>query len=136
VAADNQSEQPMAQALVICDSVIDDVLTRKKSLIGIFSVIRAASFPVQHPNMSVYASLTNGRGEVQVTLRCVRVADDKEVFTAAGPVNFPDPTQVIELIFNLNRVPFETPGLYTFELLAQDNWLLEKRFSVEQLPTT
>jgi hypothetical protein len=134
VANQSQGEQPMAQALVICDSIIDDIGTRKKSLIGIFSVINAAVFPVQHPSMTVYASLTNGRGEVPVVLRCVRVEDDHEVLSLAGAVRFPDPNQVIDLVFNLKGVPFERPGLYTFELLSNEIPLLEKRFNVLELP--
>jgi len=124
----------MAQALVICDLIIDDINTRKKSLVGIFSVIRAKSFPVQHPAMTVFASLTNGNGEVPVVLRCVRIADEHEVLSVAGAVRFPDPNQVIDLVFNLNGVPFEQPGLYSFELLSDGNILLEKRFSVIELP--
>ena len=86
--------------------------------------------------MSVYASLTNGRGQLQLTLRCVRVTAEKEIFCAAGPINFPDPNQVVDMIFNLRGVPFEMPGLYTFELVCEGDLLLEKRFIVEQLKTT
>lgn len=84
--------------------------------------------------MTVYASLTNGRGEVPVVLRCVRVEDDHEVLSLAGAVRFPDPNQVIDLVFNLKGVPFERPGLYTFELLSNEIPLLEKRFNVLELP--
>jgi len=36
----------------------------------------------------------------------------------------------------LRGVPFEMPGLYTFELVCEGDLLLEKRFIVEQLKTT
>jgi hypothetical protein len=134
---DAQTEQPMAQALVICDQIIEEARTQKKSLIGIFNNVYASTFPVQHPKMCVYASLTNGRGRVKIELRGVRVgdegSDDKQILSVSGTIEFPDPNQVVEMVFNLNGVPFERPGLHTFELHCEGNLLLEKRFSVAEL---
>src|SRR5438046_3092720 len=75
-AMDAQIEQPMAQALVICDQIIEEAGTHKKSLIGIFNSIFASTFPIQYSKMCVYASLTNGRGRVKMELRGVHVADE------------------------------------------------------------
>src|SRR6266436_5278754 len=114
---DIRTEQPMAQALVICDQIIEEDRTQKKSLMGIFNIIWAATFPVQHPKMCVYASLTNGRGRMKMELRCIRVgderSDDKQILSVSGPIEFPDPNQVVEMVFNLNGVLFERPGLHT-----------------------
>ena len=137
MAMDEQSEQPMAQALVICDQIIEEAGTQKKSLIGIFNNIFASTFPVQHPKMCIYASLTNGRGRVKIELRGVRVgdegSDDKQFLSVSGTIAFPDPNQVVEMVFNLVGVPFERAGLHTFELHCEGNLLLEKRFNVTEL---
>lgn len=133
VAESKQSEQPMAQALLVCDHIIVEQGTNKKSLIGIFNTIASANFPMTHTRMSVFASLTNGRGSLPAMLRFVRVSDEKEIFSHKGQVEFPDPNQVIELVFNLVNTPFEEPGLYTFELLCDGDLLLEKRFNVAKL---
>jgi hypothetical protein len=137
---DPQTEQPMAQALVICDQIIEEAGTRKKSLVGVFNSIFASTFPVQHPKMCVYTSLTNGRGRLKIELRGVRVgeqgSEDKQFLSVSGTIEFPDPNQVVEMLFNLNGVTFERPGLHTFELYCEGNLLLEKRFSVTELKKT
>lgn len=127
----------MAQALVICDQILEEAGTHKKSLLGIFNNLYATAFPVQHPKMCVYASLTNGNGRMNLELRGVRVGDagaeDKQFLSVSGTIDFPDPNQVVEIVFNLNGVLFERPGLHGFELHCAGNLLLEKRFSVTEL---
>jgi len=40
--------KPSVQAFLVCDQVIEDSLTKKKSLIGIFTHLQAVVFPFQH----------------------------------------------------------------------------------------
>lgn len=127
------SEIPLAQALVVCDTVIEDKGSGKTSLIGIFNGIETGAFPVQINEICVYASLANGHGVSEITLRCVRVHDDRETFRTFGSIAFRDPNTVVELVFRLRGVPFPAPGLYAFELLCEGQLLLEKRFNVTQL---
>jgi hypothetical protein len=123
----------MAQALIICDQMIEEAKTGKKSLIGIFNNIFSATFPAQHPKMCVYASLTNGRGPGSVELRCVNVETGQTLFKFGGGIVFSDPNEVVEMNFNLNLVPLDAPGLHSLELWFEDELLLEKRFSVTKV---
>ena len=120
----------MAEALVICDQVITEAISNKKSLIGIFNALGAIKFPVQHPKLCIYAAMTNGRGTMQADIRCIRMDDNQQIMQAAGPLEFADPNQVVELVVTLNNLPFERPGLYTFELSCDGGLLMEKRFNV------
>ena len=124
------NEKPIAEALILCDEIITEAGTNKKSLIGTFNSIVSANFPMQHAKICVYAAMTNGQGEMTGELRCVRVDDQQEIFKAAGNVQFADPNQVVEMSFNFRNILFERPGLYTFELIAGEELLLEKRFHV------
>jgi hypothetical protein len=126
------SERPIVEALIICDEIINEAGTNKKSLIGTFNSIVSEQFPMQHPKICVYAAMTNGQGDMSGELRCVRVEDQEVIFKAVGRVQFADPNQVVEMSFNFRNIVFEHPGLYTFELLAGDEMLLEKRFHVVQ----
>ena len=65
------SDQPIPSgvAIVVCDLIIEDKLTSKKSLIGIFNQIGAQSFPYRHPQICVFVSLTEGRGQCAARLR-------------------------------------------------------------------
>lgn len=118
---------------MVCDHIIVEQGTNKKSLIGVFNNIGSTSFPVIHPQMSIFVAMTNGRGRLPTTLRFVRESDQKEIFSAAGEVLFPSPNDVVELVFNIVQAPFEEPGLYTFEVYCDDELVLEKRFQVAQL---
>ena len=124
------NERPIAEALIICDEIINEAGTNKKSLIGTFNSILSDQYPMQHAKICVYAAMTNGQGEMSGELRCMRVDDQQMIFKASGTVQFADPNQVVEMSFNFRNIVFERPGLYTFELLAADELLLEKRFHV------
>lgn len=126
-------EKPIGEAIVICDQIITEAGTNKKSLIGIFNGVASFAFPVQHPRLCVYCAMSNGRGSTTLDLRCIRVEDSAEIARISGSVNFPDPTAVIELVFNIINIPFERPGLYTFETSCEGEYLMEKRFNVVQL---
>ncbi|MFI5224022.1 MAG: DUF6941 family protein, partial [Nitrospirales bacterium] len=40
--------KPSVQAFLVCDQVIEDSVTKKKCLIGLFTHLQAVSFPFQH----------------------------------------------------------------------------------------
>ena len=48
--------KPHLNAMLICDTVITEVGTNKKSLIGLFENISASSFPA-YPSLSVFVNL-------------------------------------------------------------------------------
>jgi hypothetical protein len=51
--------KPSVQAFLVCDQVIEDSVTKKKSLIGLFTHLQAVSFPFQHSQMGLYFCLTD-----------------------------------------------------------------------------
>lgn len=121
---------PSGIAIVICDQVIEDKLTSKKSLIGIFNNIHAATFPCRHPQLSIFASLTEGRGSYAARLRIANQETDESVADMNGQIEFPDVNTVVELVFNLVGVVFPVPGLYAIEFYCDDALVLERRFHV------
>lgn len=126
---------PALLAVVICDTAIRDALTNKVSLIGLFSTIRAGSFPCRHPLMTIYVALTGGHGTQPMELRLVRAEDEQRVLSMSGTVDFVDPLQVYELIFEWRGVQFEKPGDYLIEVCcSQDSVPIgTRKFSVVQL---
>lgn len=119
-------------AMVICDMVIQDAKTNKKSLIGIFSQINAVKTPVRHPRLSVFVSLTEGNGHYPCELRCIRDDDGQMIMNAKGAVDFRGPHQVLELVFELNGPVFPAFGHYRFEFWVQDEPVISRKFNVVQ----
>ncbi len=121
---------PIGLALVICDQIIEDKLTNKKSLIGIFNQIGAQTFPCRHPQFCVFVSLTDGRGESAARLRIVHDESEHVVAEVNGTIQFPDVHTVVELRFDLVGLAFPDPGAYAIEFYCDDALVLERRFRV------
>ncbi len=118
---------------MICDQIIEDKKTHKKSLIGIFNQIGAARFPCRHPQMAVYVSLTEGRQSYDVRLRVGAEDNGQTIAELNGKIEFANIHAVAELNFNLVNLSFPQPGLYSIEFYCDDVLILERRFQVLQI---
>lgn len=121
---------PVGVAIVICDLIIEDKLTSKKSLIGIFNQIGTQNFPYRHPQICVFVSVTEGRGQCAARLRIIHDESEHVVAEVNGNIDFPDVNAVFELNFNLVGLVFPEPGTYSIEFYCDDTLVLERRFNV------
>jgi hypothetical protein len=131
-----ENPSPSGLAIVICDQIIEDKLTSKKSLIGIFNNIAGQQFPCRHPQVCVFISITEGRGQYNARLRIINEETSAVVADVSGQLQFPDVHAVVELVFNLVGLVFPETGLYSIEFYCDDALVLERRFNVShaQLP--
>ena len=128
------TEKPIGIALIICDRVIIDAKTNEKTLVGIFNQINAQRFPAVHPRLSIFVSVTGGRGNVKGEIRCFNESSpDKTVFGASGPISFVDPNHVFEITFELRNVGLPEPGVYNVQFLCDGELVFLRRFHVQGL---
>ena len=129
------SPTPKTNAMLICDYVITERETNKKSLIGVFENIGAATFPCTHFAMSVYIKLTDAQGGYQFRLELVDLQSDLMIGKSEIPeeVRVPSPLDAHELVFNLRGVRFLHPGIYEFRIFANDRIFGQKKLVVEQV---
>jgi hypothetical protein len=121
---------PIGLAIVVCDQIIEDKLTHKKSLIGIFNQIATNKFPCQHPQIAVFISLTEGRGTSNARLKITHDESGQVIGEVTGQIQFPDIHAAVEINFNLVGLVFPQPGLYSIEFYCDDALVLERRFHV------
>lgn len=123
---------PKLSAMLICDYVITEQSTHKKSLIGIFENIHAAKFPCVHPCLYVYLKMTEARGNYQIRLELTDLQDDKVIAQAKMPkeINIPDPLMAYELVFSFMALSFPQAGDYEFRVFANDQIFGQKTFRV------
>lgn len=123
---------PFPLAMVVCDFVYRDPYTGKYTLIGMFSTISGITFPLIHPHLFVYASLTGGRGKIPFRLEVVDADEDTEPLAElTGEVDFKDdPRAVQELAFAFSGLEFPKPGEYRLALYANDEFMVERRLLV------
>jgi len=128
-----EKPNPVGLAIVVCDQIIEDKFTSKKSLIGIFNNIGTQNFPCRHPQVCVFVSLTEGRGECAARLRIVHDETNQVVAEVDGKIQFPEIHTVVELNFNLVGLAFPEPGMYSIEFYCDDALILERRFNVTEI---
>lgn len=128
----NKKPKPIVLAMVICDTVIEDRLTNKKTLIGTFNRIIISKIPCIHPCLNVFLALTEGIGEYDGQLRCINVEEDKSILDLGGKINFRDIKEIIEFNFELRGIVFPQFGEYRFEFFCNNEPLCSRRFIVSE----
>jgi hypothetical protein len=123
-------QTPEVLAMILCDLVITDVETNKKSLIGLFDRIETAVLPCVVHELHVYLSLTDGHGRLPMVLTCTTSESPEVLFCGQVVVEFRDPLQVVELHFVFPNARFPQAGEYRFQLLAGTSLLRERKFLV------
>jgi hypothetical protein len=120
---------PIVLSINICDNIIRDEATKKVSLIGLFSTIRANIFPCNHPQMHVYIALTNGHGKYKSEIRFLDV-ERKPIVSMVGEMNFQNPLQIVELNMCWQQLRFDKQGEYTVEVLFDGEIIQTRKFRV------
>ena len=130
-----QEATPIVLAIIICDDIIRDEMSKKMSLIGLFSRIDARKFPAVHGSLHVYVSLTNGHKVYEGELRFVNDRKDMAVFSMKGKVPFRDPLQTVELNFAIRNLKFDAPGNFSVQFYCDGIRVGERRFIVSGPPS-
>ena len=125
--------EPDILSLIICDQIITDRVTGKQSLIGIFSTIHAAGFPVTHPQLCVHVSMTEGRNSTPVTMTIVDSEEARPpIVRGQGQVRFKDPRSIANLSLQFYGLVFPQPGEYRVQILSEGTLLREARLQLVQ----
>ena len=126
--------RPSVQAFLVCDCVIEDSLTKKKSLIGLFTHLQAAAFPFQHHQVGLYFCLTDAEGTYHFEIDLVYVNTDQLVCRASLPdIVIGDRLQISDFGINIPALLFPAPGRYEFRLRMNSRVIAQKDFNVIQL---
>ena len=113
-------ESPLGLSLLMCDAIIEDKHTGKKTLVGLFDRVHARRFPCVHPFMCVFVSLTGARGKFPCEVVCRHQDSHTVAFSAKGEVTMRDPRQVVDLVFRLSGVTFAKPEMYWLNFIIDD----------------
>ncbi len=132
-SVEKEKPRPVALAMLLCDYVIEDKATNKKSLIGLFSNISAKKFPASHYRMNVFVALCDGHGDYKGELRCINADTADEISTMRGPIEFPGPNAVLEFNFEMFGITFPEPGEYIMQFLCDDEIVVQRKLTLTQI---
>ncbi|MCP9451854.1 MAG: hypothetical protein NNA23_04135 [Nitrospira sp.] len=125
--------KPTVQAFLVCDHVIEDSLTRKKSLIGLFTHLQSPVFPFQHQHMGLYFCLTDVEGTHQFEIDLVYLNNEQLVCRAVLPgISIGDRLQISDFGINIPSLIVPSPGRYEFRLKMDGHLIAQKDFNVVQ----
>jgi len=122
--------KPTPIALVVCDSIYQEP-GGKVALVGLFNSISTRTFPVVHPRLGVFASVTGLREGSHAKLEIVHGETEEVVVSANGP--FPKgatPLVVADLHFIFTNVRFPEEGTYFIRFWGNDHLLMMRPFEV------
>lgn len=128
--------KPSLQALLVCDMVIEDRSTGKKSLIGLFNQLWSLGFPCQHPQLGLYFCLTDAEGSYDFSVDLVCINSEQIVGRASiQRVEIKDRLGIVDFGLTLRPIIFPIPGRYEFRLYANGVFIGLKDFQVLQVET-
>lgn len=124
---------PTLLAFLICDSVIRDAETQKKTLVGVFDQVWSPAVPLQLAGLGLYAKLVEGNGQYTFKVRMVSLRDESQLLEISTPGNWAVPEAPLEIGVNLLGIVIPEFGTYEFQLYADDIYLGRAVFRAAKL---
>jgi len=129
----NEATVPTVLALLLCDQIIIDAQTNKKSLIGVFENLNSFAYPA-NIRLAVYARLRDAQGTYNFTVRVVSLKDESVVSNIEiNRVSVADPLHSVDLAFNMIGLEFREAGKYEFQLYANNVYLSRVTMEARQV---
>ena len=126
---------PSVSAILICDRVIEEAGTGKKTLVGIFERAHAPQVPALVP-FAIYARLTDAEGDYRFRINISFLRSDREEVIgqlSAEIRNVQARLGVLEVGLNLPPWPFPSFGRYEVQLYANDIYIAHTAIDVIQI---
>jgi len=125
-----QQAKPQVLVWITCDGVHIDPSSGKHTILGVFSNIRARQFPVVHPFMIWFMTLSDvsqGQHKIRISLgldpsNATPIID--RTFESQSPM------QRINLINEIRNLSFAGPGDYSIIIEVDDDPLLATSITV------
>ncbi len=124
------SQRPVVVGLFLCENVIVEEGTHNISLINCFSIRRAEQFPSEPHSFLVFATLTDGFGEMAFDVAIERLEDLQEIFRQSQALAFVDRLQKLRFNYRVTNYSFPSAGAYLVSLLADGEMIGQHRFLV------
>ena len=124
------NSKPQLLAWLTCDGAHIDPVTGKHTILGVFSNIKAQQFPVTHPFMIWFLTLTDcstGKHEVAISMGVDPTQMQpllKRSFESPGPL------QRINLINEIRNLTFPHLGDYSIVIEVDDEPILATNLTV------
>ncbi len=114
-------QDPVVNAMLMCDHVHRDRSTGKYTLLGLFDAVRLSNYPATLMRVGIYLKLTNMRGAYELVLAWVLGATEAELarVPTLPAIRVSDPLARVEVPIHVSvPLPLPAPGRYLLRLYA------------------
>jgi hypothetical protein len=132
-----ESRPPIPVAILLCDQVITEKETGKKSIIGVFDRIWARTFPVTHKSAAIYIRIADAEGSYDMRIQYVKVDTQEVLDEATGrlEVQLSERYGEADFAVPLSAIMIPEPGYYEFRLFLNGQFFQKVRFQAVQITT-
>jgi hypothetical protein len=128
----NLNSKPQLLAWLLCDGVHIDPGSGKHTILGVFSNIMAKRFPVVHPHMVWFMTLTDvAAGSHRMKISMGRDPTDPKPLIER-PFESQGPLARINLITEIRNLSFQAAGEYSILIEIDDEPLLATSLTVAE----
>jgi len=114
---------PTVVAVVLCDRIITEAQTNKKTLVGTFDTLWAQQPPFLAP-VWLYIRLTDAEGKYRFKVKLVYLDADTPIMEAeTAEVTAADRLAYGELVIPIPAIPLQKEGTYEFQIFANDVYI-------------
>jgi hypothetical protein len=124
---------PIPMAFLICDQVITDETSKKKTLVGVFDHIMVKQFPARHGPVSLYARLFDSEGTHECKVEYLRMDTQEILGNATGQIQVNSRNKSFEFALNLPAIEIPEPGEYEFQLFLDNRLIHRARLTAIEL---
>ncbi len=119
-------------ALILCDDVIEDVRTHKKSFLNSFNSIIVPTIPTNHPQFCVVCSITDAQ-KANLAISIKKDDTQKKIMEVRGQVSIENPLDVVDIVFTFRQIPLNEIGSYSVEITSEGEYIASRRFTVQAM---
>ncbi len=128
----NVNSKPQLLAWLLCDAVHIDPGSGKHTILGVFSNIMAKRFPVVHPHMVWFMTLTDVAAGPHVMKISMGLDPTDPKPLIERPFESQGPLARINLINEIRNLSFQQPGEYSILIEIDDEPLLATSLMVAE----
>src|SRR3990172_6809166 len=120
----SESPIPAIRAILMCDTVIQEAGTGKKTLVGVFDRFVFPNVPAQIGGFTFFARITDLNGSYSFRIDVVDLREDKKLARIeTNEFTHDDPLGSMDLVLPIPPIRFINFGKHEFQLYANNIYL-------------
>lgn len=123
-------QRPVAVGLLLCEQAIIEEKSRNVTPVNCFTRRFVEHLPSENLTFTVLAFLTDGLGELELSLVIENLDGGTEIYQRTSRVQFENPLSEYRLSIRVRNCKFPGPGDYQATLLAQNEFIAHRKFHV------